>query len=688
MSLLVYEIKKMFFHQKGLLFICLFFIISAANLVLFDTPKNPEVETNLQQYSYYLHQINGPLSDETERFFANESKRISDANVALEKAYNDYYDGSISTDEWHSISEPLKEIVKNEHGFKVIYDQYTYIRENPANRYFLSTNGWDGLLSTDRLDLLFLLLLLVLVTPVFCSEYASEMDSLHMTVKKGTRVHAVSKVALVLLTVIVLCLLTSLCKYGFFQVKYGLENGNYPLQSLSYYGTSTKNSTLFSAFIWLSTMKAFGNVSFSLLIMLVSVWTKKYALTLFSSTAVILLPYYGLSKESIAYFLPGPLGFLIPAGYFRGSGHEYNVVTDQMDVTFEEISIYAMLILFMITLVLCIGAVIMIILQHTNMWSMKKRSRWLRSSSVLIILCVAVPALAGCTNNRHQEKYDIYNHSSRQSFENKHYRFYIDESNLEDSKIVFEDKKTGEKRDFIRNPMQSLTKVENFLYGNGPFVYYMKRDSEKLRGFSYRFEELGKISIMEVDTATFDERVIFEKNLHSSKDNFLGLHSSDNDESSLYTGIDSFFLDESSIYFVYSDKIRRADRLTGKSDVIIHAPLLRSVAYDGRHIYFLNEKYKIMKYDTKTDTKKVVPDIVATFFVLTDKELLFINRKDQYKIYGLDLSNSRVRKITDKSVLNFTCDDQYIFYESRDDLMKYRIDRDGEHNTLWKEEHP
>src|SRR5690606_20786985 len=115
---------------------------------------------------------------------------------------------------------------KNESGFKVIFDQYTYIREKPDNRYFLSTNGWDGLLSTDSLDLLFLLLLLLLVTPVFCSEFASEMDSLHLTVKKGTRVHALSKVVLVFITVMALCLITSLLRYGFFQVKYGLENGD------------------------------------------------------------------------------------------------------------------------------------------------------------------------------------------------------------------------------------------------------------------------------------------------------------------------------------------------------------------------------------------------------------------------------------------------------------------------------
>lgn len=683
MSLLSYEWKKMLFYQKGLYFISLFFVLSMATLLIFDTPKNPEIEMNSEPYAFYLNQVKGALTDETERFFKTEAKRISEANVALERAYNDYYDGKISENELLKIASPLEEIVKNESGFKVIFDQYTYIRENPDNRYFLSANGWNGLLSTDRLDLLFLLLLLVLVTPVFCAEFASEMDSLHLTVKKGTRVHAVSKVVLVFMTVIVLCFLISLLRYGFFHIKYGLENGDYPLQSLSYFGTSTKNSTLFSTFIWVTVFKIFGNLSFSVLIMLFSVWTKKYALTLFSSTAVILLPYVGLSMESTKYFLPGPLAFMIATGFFRGSEAEYNIVTDQMDVTFEEISMLTVLILFVITLCLNIGAMIVIMIRHTNVWSVKKRrGGGLKSLSMMVILCLTVITLAGCTSTQNMKDVDIYNYSSRQSFENEQYRFYVDETDLDDMKLVFEDKQTGKMNHLIRNPMQSLTKVETSIYGNGPFVYYIKQEFDKLRGFAYRNEERGRFFVIEVDTRTFDERIFFEKNMNSNEDHFLGPHSADSADSGFYFAIDSFFLDEKSIYFIVQNEIRRVNRRTGKSNVIIRAPLLTSVAFNGQHIYYFNEKYQVVQYDTKTDSETVLPDIITTHFILTETELLFLNRKDQYKIYAMSLDDFATRKITEQSVLNFTCDDQYIFYEARTDSKTYRIDRDGENDLL------
>lgn len=694
MALWIYEMKKLFLYQKGLLFISLYFVLSIAALLAWDTPGNPEIKMNYESYAYYLDQVRGALSEEKELFLAQESKRISEANIALEKTYADYYDGNISEKELLAFSAPLQETVKNESGFKIIFDQYTYIRENPDNRYFLSTNGWSGLLSSDRLDLLFLFLLLVLITPVFGAEFSSEMDAMHLTVQKGTRVQAAVKVVLVLATVVLLCLLTSLLSYGYYHITYGLLNGDYPLQSLSFYESSTKNISLFSAFLWLSALKTCGYGCLAMLIMLLSVWTKRYALTLFSSTAAVILPYFGSDSESFRYLVPGPLGFMIPAGFFRGNAYEYNVVTEQMDATFQEIPTGMMFILLAVTLCISAGAAVVIILRHTNGWSINRRSGRLKALSkssllksfrLLLVFCLAVPALAGCASPPQTENHDPYNYSSRQSFENEQYRFYVDETDLDDIKLVFQDKQTGQVKKLNRDPMPRLAKTGTFMYGNGPYVYYMKHDYEKMRGFSHRFEERVKVSIVEIDTATFHERIIFEKNLNSNKDRFLGLHREDRDDPNYYSGIDSFFLDEERIYFVAQDEIRQVHRLTGKSKVIIRLPSFRSVSYDGRYIYYLNEQYQIVKYDTDTSSEQAMPGIITTYFILTDTELLFLNRKDKYRIYALDLSDTTIRKITDRSVLSFTCDDVYIFYEGRDDLKKYRINRNGDQDTLIKQ---
>ena len=133
-----------------------------------------------------------------------------------------------------------------------MFEQYNGIQESKENRWFLYTNGWDGLLSHDSLNLLFFLLLLLLITPVFCQEYESGMNELIMTEPIGAKHHALHKVVLVVLAVCALCLLDNGMRFLFYDLKYGLPHGNYPLQSLSYFAKSTRRATLIGAFLKIS----------------------------------------------------------------------------------------------------------------------------------------------------------------------------------------------------------------------------------------------------------------------------------------------------------------------------------------------------------------------------------------------------------------------------------------------------
>ncbi|WP_342480373.1 DUF5050 domain-containing protein [Paenibacillus sp. FSL L8-0340] len=671
MSTWMYEMKKMFLLQKGLLFIILYFVLSAAVMLVLDKPESPDMEMNASLYSPYLKQVQGPYTEATEHFFMEEAARISDAKVALQKATDDYYDGKMGKAAFLSTSGPLEALLQNEKGFQLIYDQYTYVREHPANRYFLYTNGWNGLLAHDSLDLLWVLLLLLLVTPVFCFEYESRMDALLLTVRKGTRYHAVCKIGLALSTVAVLCLLSTGLRYIFYQFQYGLENGGYPLQSLSYFATSTRDCTLFEAFMWVTAGKLFGSLCFAALILLVSVCLKKYAVALFSCTAVILLPYYGLSLESTKYFLPGPLGFLVSTGYLRGTEYERNPLNNQLDVVFREVSLAVWSVVFAVTLILCLGVLVVILNRRTNMWSTGKRKRGIRAVSLMLTLCMALSAIAGCSSRDNTETRVIFNYSSKQSYENEHYRFFIDETDLKNIRIVFEDKQTGEKHNFIRNPMPSLTRVENALFGKGTHVYYIKYDSDKA-GFR---ENVNRLSMIEVDTTTFRERVVFEKKLSMNKSPLLGLAKANAQDVNFFMSMSAFFLDEHSLYFIGQDEIRRVNRLTGDMQVVLRAPVMRSIAFDGRTIYYVDGKSQVVQHDTKTDSETVVPDLITQAFVLTDTELLFLNRKDQQKLYALDLRDSDLHKLTDMPVLSFYCEGQSIFYVNKEDQKQYRLDR-------------
>ena len=97
-----YEIRKMFWHQKGLWLILLYFVLSIAGLLLFDMPTNPEIEQNREAYDHYLQQVEGKCTKETESFLSGEADRIAKANSRLQNLYDDYSDGKLTEKEFTS----------------------------------------------------------------------------------------------------------------------------------------------------------------------------------------------------------------------------------------------------------------------------------------------------------------------------------------------------------------------------------------------------------------------------------------------------------------------------------------------------------------------------------------------------------------------------------------------------------
>lgn len=669
-----YEIRKMFRHQKGLWLVLFYFVLSIAGILLFDTPVNPEIEQNKYAYDYYLQQVEGKCTSETKTFLSKEAKRIAEANNRLQNLYDDYSDGKLTEKEFTSQIAEAEETVRYQKGFELVFEQYNGIQGNKKNRWFLYTNGWDGLLSHDSLDLLFVLLLLLLITPVFCQEYESGMNDLIMTETKGAKRHAVQKIVLVVVVVCVLCLLSSGMQFLFYDFKYGLPHGEYPLQSLSYFATSTRKVTLIGSFLEISLGKLFGSLSLALLILFVSTCVRRYALTLFISTAAILLPYYGISLLSAKYLIPGPLGFMISTGFFRGNEYQYDAATQEKTMVFQEISGTARWLLIGITLCLAIVMAAIVIKKHTNIWCELKLHSKKKAVCFILLLCISVSMFSGCTTSSTVQGHTLFNMVQGNTFENSKYRFYMANPNSDKAVWMMENKSTGKTEKLIRNPMQALSKVSNVIYGYGHFVYYMRIDSDA-SGF---FSTPDHFSVVEVDTRNFSEKIIFERNLDVNRDTFLNIGKPQEQDVKFYSLIEAFFLDDQNLYFIGSGQVSRVNRITGKRDIIIQTPFLKNLSFDGTNIYYINAESKLIRYNVCTGQETKLYGIVTESFVITDKQgVIFMNRLDQNKIYALSLKDGSRRKILNQPVLSFRLDGENIVYVSTTDPNEHRIKLDN-----------
>lgn len=672
MSIIYYEARKMLIHQKGLLLVLLYFLFSFGGLLVFHTSANPDIEQNRVAYDFYLHQVEGPCTVKTEKFLTDEAVRITDAQSGLQKAYNDYYDGKITKQNFDSQIKTQKAILQYKNGFDIIYDQYTQIKGNTGNRYFLYTNGWNGLLSNDNLDLLFVILLLLLITPVFCHEYECQMNFLILTERKGGRYHALCKIMLVLLLVTFFSIVSSGMQYAFYQIRYGLPDGNYPLQSLPYFETSSQKITLFEAFLFVSAGRLFGSLCFAALILFVSVCVQRYALTLLPCSAVILLPYLGFHLQSSKYFLPGPLGFMISTGFLRGNEYQVEASTQEKLIIFQEIPAATRTYLLLITLCIAAAMTAVVFLRNTNAWCVRRHS-WKIRQPLCLLMLLCFLALPGCTAENKEETSAPYNMELADSFENQSYRFYAKSSNPGDKQIVFENKKTGKVQSLVRDPMQSLMKVPACIYGDGYDVYYLKYSLDKSKG-GFRGSSYNSFSVIQVDTHDFTEKIIYEKNLNKDHDSFLGFGSLNDPEANFFMpSVEAFFVDSHNIYFVNENQIRKVNRLTGQMSVVVDSPVLKTVAFDGKIIYYMNDESQIIRFDPSTNMKSAIPDVATSSFILIKNRIIYINRNDSDRLYAISLANNAKRKIVNDRVLSFTVDGNNIVYTNQHDLKQCRI---------------
>jgi len=179
-----------------------------------------------------------------------------------------------------------------------------------------------------HMDWLFILLILLLITPIFCEEFVSEMNITIHTQIYGGRYSAICKIIISIIIAIFLSIINSTIEYVFFFNKYGLENGNFPLQSLKFFSNSNKEINIICTYLGIVLLKILGTIYLTILILFLSVLARRYAFVLLISTSTLLLPYSIFNLQSTKYRIPvSPLGFLLSTGYYMGDKYQLDPLT-------------------------------------------------------------------------------------------------------------------------------------------------------------------------------------------------------------------------------------------------------------------------------------------------------------------------------------------------------------------------
>ncbi len=623
MRVLAYEWKKLMIGQRGLVCLLAALVASVCWLAATDRPQNVAMEENQVDYAWSLETLGGPLTSQKEAWLHERSEAITEAKVDRAKAQEDYYDGLISAEDYKDATARADETLAHERGFDVAYQQYLYISENPSNRYFLATNGWAGLLSAQTLDFPVLLAILYLAAIAFCSECACQMDTLLRTTPRG-RTSARSKELIVVGSVVVLCATLSIIQLAFFSAKYGLPHGDYPLQSVSQFGTSTKSLSLAEAFVEAASLRCFGAAMLASLLLFVSVLVKKHALTALIGAAITLIPLMGM-PEQFVFRLPLPLAFLLATGFLEGSRFAQDDGGQSIAV-FVEVSSWEFAVVAGISVAIVVFALHWSVRRSTNCWILAgrhRRGRRVKSAVALLLAVVLLLPVAGCSSGAAEAV--IYN-SDAQILEGDGVVVTFDE----EARTYVMERDGAAAMDVEASPLFGAFSDEELVKGvyvAGSCVYYLtsrtQQHVDRVGNYNSTFTQF---SIVRLDADTLERQVIFEQIADSDR-SLLGIDYTVGDTWAFLPDCRGFFLNDRSIFFVTDDEIVEVNRVT-RSTQTLAIPASGNIAFDGSAIYFIDDDSRLQAYDTQTQKIAPVGDAVARSLRLTEDGLRYVNRLD------------------------------------------------------------
>lgn len=610
--------------QRGLLYMIAALLVSTVWLIVTDRPQNSAMAEYRSEYRWYLETLDGAYTEVKSDWLEQEAQAITEARRTRDRLQESYYSGQITAEQYAQQIAEVNAVLAHEHGFEIAYQQYLYIYENTSNRYFVETNGWMGLFSAQTLDFPLFLVVLLLATAVFCSEYSCQMDTLLRT-STQSRKSAQCKVIITLCAVFVLCAGMSLFRFIFFAVKYSLPHGEYPMQSIACFGGSTKNISLIIAYLIVAVLRCFGSVFLAALLLFISVLVKKYALTVVSGAVSTLIPYIGLSRQ-IYYRLPLPLPFLLATDFLTGTVLVKDSLTGEPVITFSELSQMEVLILFITSAVCCALMVWWVLKQNTNCWQSGKTT--VRRCMTAVMCLLILISVSGCAGQQSEKV--VFNSSSQ--IVSGDYRVVFDNQTRT---YVLENRGNGRLTELALSPLFGAFADEEYIkavYMDSPYIYYLASRTEQYvdRVGSYN-STFTQISVVQLNMDTFEETVIFEKIPNTGR-SLLGIEYTVGDTWMFLQYSHSLFLNDDSLFFITNDGITEVSRTTQRTEKL-DIPTNGNIAFDGRTIYFINESSLLTAYDTTTHTAQSFQDIVASGFCLTDKGLYYINRMDSSCVY-------------------------------------------------------
>jgi hypothetical protein len=220
-------------------FLIVFFVLLKAGSLFFLCDARPEYDST--EYRIYLEQFGGRSDEEKQDAFDEIYQKLLSASGNINDLEDDYAQGQISQKEYLEQLSQVTKYKNEESVIKTFREKMVYASEDEQKHFVIHDYGWTQLLTEEHPDFLLVVLLFLLMVPVWCREYETEMYYLQLCSRNGrTRLTAV-KIVMGSIMAVLLSLAFSLMEYLYYMANGGMEYGYAPVQSLAFFYESSLN---------------------------------------------------------------------------------------------------------------------------------------------------------------------------------------------------------------------------------------------------------------------------------------------------------------------------------------------------------------------------------------------------------------------------------------------------------------
>lgn len=628
-----YELYKLFVKRRAWLLILIFMVLRLITVFLQPNyVRDYKMEMYRDSYMEHMEVLEGKLNDDKVAYIAEQNRKINEL-LKQDTSVEAYVSGVISEEEFNERYRLRNTGYRQQEEFAVINEQYQNVLQDPERVYFIYSNGWTGLIGNENLDFVLLILLMLLIVPMICNEFSTDMyPILRTTPNGGARLFA-SKFAVGMVTAILSAVLLFAVEAIYFAAMFGLPSGSFPLQSLAPFANSPYRISIYGAAALTLANHCFGAMFMTALLMCLSALLKRSLSAIFIGTTCVLLPFILFSESVMKYLFPTPLGFLLSCGFLKGYfavtpfSSQFVTITPKQYLAIVCISIGMILIFLLIGIIAFSGKTI------------RKRKK----KELACMLCITFIFLTGCGKKSPEPDFSgfVYDKWSYQPA-TAEFSVVRDENNAACLSYENSDALIPLIHDCFTDT--SDFKLAIMSYIDNEIVYYLNQYQ------SFHYE------IIALDTRDFSERSVHEVEWSDNIEEMdmlfgLGLYlpkKMQQDEI-----VDSFFVHDDQLFISKSNGIYWYD-LNSDRQICIYDKKADNLAFTCGAVYYTDETLDVYRYDIQTkSTAKLPIGKTERFYAvenglyfrdLLDGEFYFVNADGSQKEFIPNLSEEQFLK--------------------------------------------